>query len=446
MDEFDKFAAKEGELLESIYGRLTTLVDIIDRNNVRPISVSINTKFIICLQPEWSKYVTMVRHNQIRETVSYDMLYDSLVQFEPRVIASKSKKAAMNHDPLALIAHSNSSSSQSHANSSYSLKPYYVTHPSSVVDYEDEHQGDLHVDAQEDKLRTAMMLLARVITQKFSTPTNNRLPNGNAEIVPSYDAKAVSEVNASSKVHEQMRHEKCKTIIQTSDDDQIDSSIIFDNPYVENNAKEGELLESIYGRLTTLVDIIDRNNVHPISVSINTNFIICLQPEWSKYVTMVCHNQIGETVSYDMLYDSLVQFKPRVIASKSKKAAMNHDPLALIAHSNSFSSQSHANSSYSLKPYYVTHPSSVVDYEDKHQGDLHVDAQEDKLRTAMMLLARDGRVDIQTKNAGYGGNGNKYAGRQSRNQVFNAGNRNDDNNQIIQHVPRTESTPEKENV
>ncbi|GKF01709.1 hypothetical protein Tco_0028632 [Tanacetum coccineum] len=28
---------------------------------------------------------------------------------------------------------------------------------------------------QEDKLTTAMMLLARAITQKFSTPTNNRL-------------------------------------------------------------------------------------------------------------------------------------------------------------------------------------------------------------------------------------------------------------------------------
>ncbi|GJW60648.1 integrase, catalytic region, zinc finger, CCHC-type containing protein [Tanacetum coccineum] len=51
--------------------------------------------------------------------------------------------------------------------------------------------------------------------------------DGNAETVPSYDAKAVSEVNASSKVHEQIRHEKRKTIIQTSDDDQIDSNIIF---------------------------------------------------------------------------------------------------------------------------------------------------------------------------------------------------------------------------
>ncbi|GKA45978.1 hypothetical protein Tco_0738774 [Tanacetum coccineum] len=46
MDEFEKFAAKEGESLESVYERLTTLVNTMDRNNVRPILVSINTKFL----------------------------------------------------------------------------------------------------------------------------------------------------------------------------------------------------------------------------------------------------------------------------------------------------------------------------------------------------------------------------------------------------------------
>ncbi|GJX79239.1 hypothetical protein Tco_0327388 [Tanacetum coccineum] len=139
MDEFDKFAAKEGELLESVYERLTTLVNIMDRNNVHPIYVSINTKFLNCLQPEWSKYVTMVRFNQTRNAVSYDVLYDSLVQFEPHVLASRAKKASKNHDLLALIAHSNASSLQSHENYSYSPQPYYVTHPSSVVDYDDEY-------------------------------------------------------------------------------------------------------------------------------------------------------------------------------------------------------------------------------------------------------------------------------------------------------------------
>ncbi|GJU79135.1 hypothetical protein Tco_1276205 [Tanacetum coccineum] len=197
-------------------------------------------------------------------------------------------------------------------------------------------------------------------------------------------------------------------------------------------------------------------------LSINTKFLNCLQPEWSKYVTMVRHNQTGDTVSYDVLYDSLVQFEPHVLASKSKKVAKNHDPLALLVHSNASSSQSHANSSYSPQPYYVKHPLSVVDYEDEYQRELQRDPQEDKLTTAMMLLARaitqkfstptnnrlrtssnirnqvvvqDGRVDIQTKNTGYGGNCNRNAGRQNRNQAFNARNGNDDNNQIVQRVP-----------
>ncbi|GKA80142.1 retrovirus-related pol polyprotein from transposon TNT 1-94 [Tanacetum coccineum] len=80
-----------------------------------------------------------------------------------------------------------------------------------------------------EELTTAVMLMARI-----------QPANGNAETVSSYDAKAVSEVYASSKVHKQVSHVKCKTIIQTSDDDQIDSNIIFDNPYVENNGGASE--------------------------------------------------------------------------------------------------------------------------------------------------------------------------------------------------------------
>ncbi|GJY35066.1 hypothetical protein Tco_0420444 [Tanacetum coccineum] len=71
-----------------------------------------------------------------------------------------------------------------------------------------------------EELTAVVMLIARI-----------QPADGNAETVPSYDAKAISKINASSKVHEQMHHEKRKNIIQTSNDDQIDSNIIFDDPY-----------------------------------------------------------------------------------------------------------------------------------------------------------------------------------------------------------------------
>ncbi|GKD21284.1 hypothetical protein Tco_1222987 [Tanacetum coccineum] len=71
----------------------------------------------------------------------------------------------------------------------------------------------------------------------------------NAMTEPVYDAKAVSEVNASHKmipkgVYKHKNHGKRKTIINISDDDQIDYNIIFDDPYVENNETEEDLSKS----------------------------------------------------------------------------------------------------------------------------------------------------------------------------------------------------------
>ncbi|GJX72830.1 hypothetical protein Tco_0311425 [Tanacetum coccineum] len=214
---WEQIKSKGRRIAGSVYERLTTLMNIMDRNNVCPIPVSINPKFLNYLQPEWSKYVIMVHHNQTGDTVSYDQLYDSLVQFEPHIQASKAKRAARNHDPLALIAHSNASSSQSHVNPSYSYSPqsYYVTHPSSVVDYEEYYQGELQGNSQEDKLTTTrasrteanpgkndFMLdnsygdetleeqTAVVIMMALIQPADD-----NAVTEQKYDAKAVSEVN-----------------------------------------------------------------------------------------------------------------------------------------------------------------------------------------------------------------------------------------------------------
>ncbi|GJX84018.1 retrovirus-related pol polyprotein from transposon TNT 1-94 [Tanacetum coccineum] len=98
---------------------------------------------------------------------SYDDLFDYLQQFEKLVNASRAKKVEKSHDPLALVAHTGSSSR--------TTTPYYVTHPSSVVDYDDDYQGDAVSNNSDDPLTFAMILLARAITQRFSNLINNRL-------------------------------------------------------------------------------------------------------------------------------------------------------------------------------------------------------------------------------------------------------------------------------
>ncbi|GJU75893.1 retrovirus-related pol polyprotein from transposon TNT 1-94 [Tanacetum coccineum] len=166
-NEFDQFVAEPGEALVSVYNRFAQLMNDLERNNMNFPTVTINTKFLNSLQPEWLKYVTQVRLAKQLTVDSFDDLFDYLQQFEKLVNASRAKKLEKSHDPLALVAHTGSSSRQTSS--------YYVTHPTSVVDYDDEYQQDDVHNNSEDPLVSAMLLLAKAITQNFSNPTNNRL-------------------------------------------------------------------------------------------------------------------------------------------------------------------------------------------------------------------------------------------------------------------------------
>ncbi|GJV79188.1 copia protein [Tanacetum coccineum] len=166
-NEFDQFVAEPGEALVSVYNRFAQLMNDLERNDMHFPIVTINTKFLNSLQPEWLKYVTQVRLAKRLTVDTFDDLFDYLQQFEKLVNVSRAKKLEKSHDPLALVAHTGSSSRNTSS--------YYVTHPTSVVDYEDEYQqDDVHTNS-EDPLASAMLLLARAITQNFSTLTNNHL-------------------------------------------------------------------------------------------------------------------------------------------------------------------------------------------------------------------------------------------------------------------------------
>ncbi|GJT33277.1 putative reverse transcriptase domain-containing protein [Tanacetum coccineum] len=166
-NEFDQFVAEPGEALVSVYNRFAQLMNDLERNKMIFPIVTVNTKFLNSLQPEWLKYVTQVRLAKRLTVDSFDDLFDYLQQFEKLVNASRAKKLEKSHDPLDLVAHTGSSSRNTSS--------YYVTHPTSVVDYDDEYQQDDVQTNSEDPLASTMLLLARAITQKFSNPTNNHL-------------------------------------------------------------------------------------------------------------------------------------------------------------------------------------------------------------------------------------------------------------------------------
>ncbi|GJZ25571.1 hypothetical protein Tco_0569824 [Tanacetum coccineum] len=165
-NEFDQFIAEPGESLVLVYNRFSQLMNHLKRNKIELPTVTINTKFPNYLQPE-IKYVTNVRLAKNLTKDPYDDLFDYLRQYEKIVIASRAKKLEKTHDPLALVTHTSSSSRSPHS--------YYVTHHPSVIDYDDEYQGETFQNDPEGPLTSAIMLLAHAITQRYSTPTNNQL-------------------------------------------------------------------------------------------------------------------------------------------------------------------------------------------------------------------------------------------------------------------------------
>ncbi|GJW14168.1 hypothetical protein Tco_0018301 [Tanacetum coccineum] len=73
----------------SVYNRFAQLMNDLERNNMNFPTVTINTKFLNSLQPEWLKYVTQVRLAKRLTVDSFDDLFDYLQQFEKLVNASR---------------------------------------------------------------------------------------------------------------------------------------------------------------------------------------------------------------------------------------------------------------------------------------------------------------------------------------------------------------------
>ncbi|GJR67025.1 integrase, catalytic region, zinc finger, CCHC-type containing protein [Tanacetum coccineum] len=164
-NEFDQFVAEPGEALVSVYNRFAQLMNDLERNDMHFPIVTINTKFLNSLQLEWLKYVTQVRLAKRLTVDMFDDLFDYLQQFEKLVNVSKAKKLEKSHDPLALVAHTGSSCRNTSS--------YYVTHPTSVVDYEDEYQQDDVHNNYEDPLTSAMLNQAIIQGDRVNIQSRN---------------------------------------------------------------------------------------------------------------------------------------------------------------------------------------------------------------------------------------------------------------------------------
>ncbi|GKA49235.1 hypothetical protein Tco_0742193 [Tanacetum coccineum] len=92
--EFGKFTSRDGESLESYYSRFYKMMNELVKNQCHVTNHQVNVQFLLQLQPEWQRFVTLVKQSQELKTVSYHKLYDILKQHQNEVNEIRAERLA----------------------------------------------------------------------------------------------------------------------------------------------------------------------------------------------------------------------------------------------------------------------------------------------------------------------------------------------------------------
>ncbi|GJZ89161.1 hypothetical protein Tco_0660943 [Tanacetum coccineum] len=151
--EFGKFTSRDRESIESYYSRFYKMMNEMVRNQLEVVTMQVNVQFLQQLQPEWSRFVTILKQTADLDKESYHKLFDILKQYQKEVNEIRAKKIAKNANPLALIA-----------------KP--ITHPSESASEEDNDPKQAQRD--KDMQKKNLALIAKYFKNIYK-PTNNNL-------------------------------------------------------------------------------------------------------------------------------------------------------------------------------------------------------------------------------------------------------------------------------
>ncbi|GJU43856.1 hypothetical protein Tco_1201122 [Tanacetum coccineum] len=98
------FTSRDGESMESYYSWFYKLMNELTRNNLQVTTMQVNVQFLQQLQPEWSRFVTVVKKSKEIDTISYHILFNILKQYQNEVNDIRAERIAKSTNPLALLA------------------------------------------------------------------------------------------------------------------------------------------------------------------------------------------------------------------------------------------------------------------------------------------------------------------------------------------------------
>ncbi|GJY66871.1 hypothetical protein Tco_0469109, partial [Tanacetum coccineum] len=209
---FRKFTSHDGDSMESHYSRFYKMMNEMIINNLTVGTMQVNVQILQQLQPEWSRFVTIVKQQHDLDTVSYHKLFDVLKQYQKEVNEICDERIAKNANPLALVADASpypdhyyqapkshkpyaptskqSSSTRSNASNKFKGKEIAkpITPPSELASKEN---SDLEQAKRDKDIQKNLALIVKYF-KKIYKPTNNNLRtfsntrNKNVDTSPRY--------------------------------------------------------------------------------------------------------------------------------------------------------------------------------------------------------------------------------------------------------------------
>ncbi|GKC54240.1 hypothetical protein Tco_1076985, partial [Tanacetum coccineum] len=151
--EFGKFTSRDDESLESYYSRFYKMMNELVRNQYDVINHQVNVQLLLQLQPEWQRFVILVKQSQEPKTISYHKLYDILKQHQNEVneIRAERLTPATRNRGKAIVT---------------SSSPTYDQEPTMVAE-DDEMSKEKEIDK--------LIALISLSFNKIYKPTNNNL-------------------------------------------------------------------------------------------------------------------------------------------------------------------------------------------------------------------------------------------------------------------------------
>nr|GFC35518.1 hypothetical protein [Tanacetum cinerariifolium] len=173
---------------ESYYSRFYQMMNELIRNQCKVTNHQVNVQFLLQLQLEWQRFVTVVNQSQKLKTVSYRKLYDILKQHQHEVNEIRDEKIARVANPLALVVqqqpayhpqnhpthYTQNSSTRSQQATIRNREKAIVNSPQPIYDQEPYMVAD-DDETSKDKEIDKLMALISLSFKKIYKPTNNNL-------------------------------------------------------------------------------------------------------------------------------------------------------------------------------------------------------------------------------------------------------------------------------